>query len=67
MKSRIAVMSLSGFLVVGIANAAGDVSTARISDIENQIRLAREQHSDKRLQPVETPRQQGDEPAGESA
>ncbi|MBM3115038.1 hypothetical protein [Jeongeupia naejangsanensis] len=54
MKSRVAVMSLSGFLVVGIANAAGDVSTARISDIENQIRLAREQLNDNCLESVDT-------------
>ncbi|GHD56770.1 hypothetical protein [Jeongeupia chitinilytica] len=45
MKSRVALMSLSGFLIVGMANAAGEITTARISDIENQIRLAREQQS----------------------
>ncbi|AOY01975.1 hypothetical protein [Jeongeupia sp. USM3] len=46
MKSRVAVMSLSGFLVVGMANAAGEITTAKISDIENQIRQAREQQND---------------------
>lgn len=49
MKTHAVVMTLSGFLVVGIANAAGDFRTANISDIENQIRLAREQYQDLNL------------------
>ncbi|BCL74774.1 hypothetical protein JHS3_05100 [Jeongeupia sp. HS-3] len=58
MKSRVALMSLSGFLIVGMANAAGEVCTAKISDIENQIRQAREQHNDNRVQGLETALQQ---------